>query len=204
MALPSIYRLKPAFQNLLRPLLASLAKAGVTANQVTVAAFLLSALGGAAIAYRPAAAWPLLCLPAVLFVRMAMNAIDGLLAREFSMKSRLGAVLNEMGDVASDAALYLPFARVPGVPAAGVAVVVVLAVMVEMIGVVAVQIGTERRYDGPFGKSDRALAFGVLGLALGLGFRTGTWVTAFFLLLIALSLWTLLNRARKALAAGTA
>ena len=37
--MPTIYQLKPAFQNLLRPLVRSLAAAGVTANQVTVAAF---------------------------------------------------------------------------------------------------------------------------------------------------------------------
>ena len=32
----------------------------------------------------------------------------------------------------------------------------------EMAGVVAVQIGAERRYDGPMGKSDRAFTFGLL------------------------------------------
>ena len=37
---------------------------------------------------------------------MAFNAIDGMLAREFGQKSRLGAYLNELTDVVSDAALY--------------------------------------------------------------------------------------------------
>lgn len=202
--MPSIYQLKPAFQNLLRPLVGGMAKAGITANQVTIGAFLLSALGGAAIAYRPDQSWPLLCLPAILFIRMALNAVDGMLAREFAMKSRLGAVLNEMGDVASDSALYLPLAWVPGVPAAGVVAVVALAIMVEMMGVVAVQIGADRRYDGPFGKSDRAFAFGLLALALGLGLKPGPWLAWCFALLAAISLWTLINRARKALAMGAA
>ena len=40
--MPSVYLLKPAFQRLLRPLVRWLAEAGVTANQVTVAALLLS------------------------------------------------------------------------------------------------------------------------------------------------------------------
>ena len=39
---------------------------------------------------------------------MALNAIDGMLAREFNQKSRLGGYLNEITDVVSDAALYLP------------------------------------------------------------------------------------------------
>jgi len=43
---------------------------------------------------------------------MALNAIDGMLAREFGQKSRLGACLNELCDVVSDATLYLPFAFV--------------------------------------------------------------------------------------------
>ena len=56
------------------------------------------------------ARWPFLLLPLWLFVRMALNAVDGMLAREFGQKSRLGAYLNEISDVVSDAALYAPFA----------------------------------------------------------------------------------------------
>jgi CDP-diacylglycerol--glycerol-3-phosphate 3-phosphatidyltransferase len=41
---------------------------------------------------------------------MALNAIDGMLAREHGQASRLGAVLNELGDVVADAGLYLPLA----------------------------------------------------------------------------------------------
>ena len=43
---------------------------------------------------------------------MAMNAVDGMLAREFGQQSPLGAYLNELADVVSDTALYLPFAFV--------------------------------------------------------------------------------------------
>ena len=62
----SIYDLKPRFQALLRPLTRRLAGAGVTANQVTVFAALLSAAAGLALYLRPAARWPLLLIPAVL------------------------------------------------------------------------------------------------------------------------------------------
>ena len=54
------------------------------------------------------------------------------------MQSRLGALLNELGDVLSDAALYLPLALIPGLPAVAIVLVVVLSVMVEMVGVVSV------------------------------------------------------------------
>jgi CDP-diacylglycerol--glycerol-3-phosphate 3-phosphatidyltransferase len=195
----SIYDLKPAFQGLLRPLCRGLARLGVTANQVTVAAMLLSLAAGGFVAARPGAHGPLLLIPAVLFIRMALNAIDGMLAREHGMKSALGGLLNELGDVISDAALYLPLARVPGIAPWAIVLAVLLATLTEMTGVVAVQIGASRRYDGPMGKSDRAFVFGVLCLALGVGTRPGYWSDFLLGAILAALLLTVVNRARKAL-----
>jgi len=152
--MPSIYQLKPAFQNLLRPLTRGLAAAGVTANQVTLAALGLSFLAGAVIAWQPLNRPLLLLIPLTLILRMALNAIDGMLAREHDMKSRLGAILNELGDVLSDSALYLPLALVPGFNPWLVVSAVVLSVIVEMTGVVAVQIGGWGFWSG-FGSTRR-------------------------------------------------
>ncbi len=196
----SIYDIKPAFQNLLRPLTRGLAGAGVTANQITVAAAVLSAAVGACIWFWPTARWPLLLLPGFLFVRMALNAIDGMLAREHNQKSRLGAVLNEIGDVLADTALYLPLAIVPGFSPWLVIVITILAIVSEMTGVVAVQIGATRRYDGPMGKSDRAFVFGLLALLLGLGVRPGDWLLGVQVLVGSLLVVTIIRRARRALA----
>ena len=195
----SIYDIKPAFQNLLRPITRSLAAAGVTANQVTLAAALLSCGVGACIAIYPEKRWPLLVLPGFLFVRMALNAIDGMLAREHNMKSRLGAVLNEIGDVVADTALYLPLALVPGFSLWLIVVIAILAIVSEMTGVVAIQIGATRRYDGPMGKSDRAFAFGLLALLLGVGVPSASWLFYAQILLIVLLALTIVNRARRAL-----
>jgi len=201
----SIYDIKPAFQNLLRPLTRGLAQAGVTANQVTLTAALLSVAVGACLAIFPEARWPLLVLPAFLFLRMALNAIDGMLAREHGQKSRLGAILNELGDVVSDTALYLPLALVPGFAAPPVVLIAALAIISEMTGVVAVQIGAARRYDGPMGKSDRAFVFGLLALLVGLGVPAGLWLTALLWIVAGLLVLTILNRARRALSqTGTA
>jgi CDP-diacylglycerol--glycerol-3-phosphate 3-phosphatidyltransferase len=133
---------------------------------------------------------------------MALNAIDGMLAREFHLKSRLGAVLNELGDVVSDTALYLPFAVVQGVSAVLVGLVVAIAVTTEMSGVVAVQIGAARRYDGPFGKSDRAVFFGALALVLGAGVEPGLWTNVLLAVAGCAGVLTIVNRARAALAGG--
>ncbi len=195
----SIYDLKPKFQALLRPLVARLAAAGVTANQVTIAAVVLSIIGGGLIAWRPFETWPLLLLPLILFLRMGLNAVDGMLAREFGQQSKLGAILNELGDVVSDAALYLPLAWVPFIWVPMVEGIVVLAVISEMTGVVAVQIGAKRQYQGPMGKSDRAFWFGTLGLVLGLGVPPGDWINALLGVMLVLLILTIVNRARAAL-----
>jgi phosphatidylglycerophosphate synthase len=200
--MPSIYDLKPKFQALLRPLVGALARAGVTANQVTLGAAALSLLTGAAVYLRPSAPRVLLLVPLVLFLRMALNAIDGMLAREHDQRTPLGAVLNELGDVVSDAGLYLPFAMVPGLEPRLVVLAVTLALIGELAGVVAVQIGGTRRYDGPLGKSDRAFGFGLLALVLGLGAAPGRWSTTLLALMVLLGGATVINRCRRALAPG--
>ncbi len=196
----SIYDLKARFQALLRPSCRALAAAGISANQVTLAAIVLSCVAGAAIAIWPASSWPLLLVPLVLFLRMALNAIDGMLAREHDMQSSLGAVLNELGDVLSDVALYLPLALVAGVNAVLIVLITILAVVSEMAGVVAVQIGAERRYDGPMGKSDRAFFFGFICLLLGLRIETLPWLDFLLVGVVLLLLVTIFNRSRRALA----
>jgi Phosphatidylglycerophosphate synthase len=198
--MPSIYDIKPRFQALLRPLVRRLAASGVTANQVTVVAALLSGAAGAFLAFQPASRIALLLVPAVLFVRMALNAIDGMLAREHGMKSSLGAVLNELGDVVADAALYLPFVFVAGISDPLIVVIVLLATISEMAGVVAVQIGAARRYDGPMGKSDRAFLFGLVALLAGLGVPLVPWINPVLGLVTVLIVITIFNRSRRAIA----
>jgi CDP-diacylglycerol--glycerol-3-phosphate 3-phosphatidyltransferase len=68
-----------------------------------------------------------------------------------------------------------------------------------MTGVVAVQIGAKRQYQGPMGKSDRAFWFGALGLALGLGVPPGDWINALLGVMLVLLILTIVNRARAAL-----
>jgi len=195
----SIYALKPRFQALLRPLAVQLARSGVTANEVTIAAAVVSIAVGAFVAWHAPDRTPFLLIPLWMFVRMALNALDGMLAREFGQQTRLGAFLNELGDVVSDAALYLPFAWLPPFSATWVAAVVVLATITEFAGAMGPMVGASRRYDGPFGKSDRAFVFGALGLWIGLGGPLPEWTTLIFPLFFVLLLATIVNRVHNAL-----
>jgi len=195
---PSIYTLKPQFQAVLRPIVRSLAASGVTANQVTVLACALSIVTGILVTIHPAL---LLFLSVTLFLRMALNAIDGMLAREFGQKSNLGAYLNELCDVVSDAFLYLPFAWIPGFDPLWIGIVIVMAVISEMAGVTAVMIGAARRYDGPMGKSDRAFVFGALAVWIGVfGTPPGGAAWAIPRLIALLLAATIVNRVRRGLA----
>jgi hypothetical protein len=113
----TLYALKPKFQALLRPQVERLAARGVTANQVTLLAALVSVLVGALVAGFHRTPVIFLLLPVWLFARMALNAVDGMLAREFGQQSRLGGYLNELCDIVSDAALVLPFVLLPALRA---------------------------------------------------------------------------------------
>jgi CDP-diacylglycerol--glycerol-3-phosphate 3-phosphatidyltransferase len=196
----SIYALKPRFQALLRPAAAALARVGVTANQVTLVAAAASLALGALVAWRAPERAPFLLIPLWMLVRMALNALDGMLAREFGQQSHLGAYLNELGDVVADAALYAPFALVAPFAPAWVAAVIVLAVISELAGVQGPAIGASRRYDGPMGKSDRAFVFGALGLWIGLAGTPPEWLGWLMPALAALIVATIVNRVRHGLA----
>ncbi|MDM2933058.1 CDP-alcohol phosphatidyltransferase family protein [Citrobacter sp. Cu233] len=194
----TLYQIKPAFQALLRPVMFWLYKRSVTANHVTLAAIALSFATGAVLFLFPQPELFAL-LPIVLFVRMALNALDGMLARECNQQSRLGAILNESGDILSDLALYLPFMLLPGSNALLVLVMLFCTVMTEFCGVLVQTINGVRSYAGPLGKSDRALVFGAWGLALALWPQLVQWNNIVWGIATLLLLWTVINRCKSAL-----
>ena len=195
----TLYHCKPAFQNWLRPVVQQLATWQISPNQVTVLAILLSVVTGVAIACFPQSTWVFFTLPIVLVVRMALNAIDGMLAREHNLTTPLGCILNELGDVISDIALYLPFSLVPGIAPAWIVAIILLTSLTELVGILGGTIAQKRCYDGPMGKSDRALIFGTFSLAIGLGVTPAPWLTGVWIGVIGLQLWTIMNRVQTIL-----
>ena len=193
----SLYQLKPAFQNRLRPVVQALARRGAAPNQLTLAALLLSMAAGAALIIFPRNAPVLLAIPLVMFARMMLNAMDGMLAREHHMQTVTGGLLNELCDVLSDCALYLPFVFVLPEAAAWVVMFTVFAVLTEFAGVLAQALGAARRYDGPMGKSDRAFLFGLLALLLGAGVAPGPWCVMLVAAGCALTLLTVFRRIKN-------
>lgn len=198
----SIYALKPRFQNLLRPVTMALARAGVTANQVTVAAAAVSVALGGFVAWELPDSRAFVLIPLWLVARMACNAIDGMLAREFGQQSRLGAYLNELADVVSDAALYLPFALLPPFSPLWTGGVIVLAIVSEFAGALGPLVGASRGHQGPMGKSDRAFIFGALGLWAALAAPLPGWAALAMPAIAGALVVTIVNRVRGGLREG--
>ena len=192
----TIYYLKPKFQGLLRPISDWLATHGVTPNMVTGTALVMSIAEGIAIWRFPTAVWPLLLLPVILFARMALNAIDGMMAREHHMQTTFGKWLNEVSDIVSDLALYAPFLVffIGLLPKALFFMFLCCIILSEAIGIRGYRYGT-RRYDGPMGKSDRALWMSVYSLSIVLLTVSGTWIFSFcYSLALYVAVWITIGR----------
>lgn len=195
----TLYDIKPRFQSLLRPLVKRLNAAGLTANQITLAAMFGSIAVGVLISIYSDNYKVFMLLPIWMFLRMALNAIDGMLARECQQKSNLGAFLNEISDLISDAALFIPFAFIAPFTPTQICLIIFLALLSEFAGVVAQAIGASRRYDGPMGKSDRALVFGAIALWIGIGGSMPAWLYWLLPVMAVLLGLTIFNRIKRAL-----
>ena len=195
----SIYQLKSRFQALLRPYVNSLYYSRITANQVTLAACAGSILVALLVGFFADHQWLFGLIPIWMFIRMALNAIDGMLAREYNQESNLGAYLNEICDVVSDSALLLIFTQLNQIHVSLVILVILLSFLTEYAGVLGMMIGSSRRYDGPMGKSDRAFIFSVISLGIATSLLPVDWLNTLLWLIIFLLLITVINRVKKGL-----
>lgn len=194
----SIYQLKPQFQRLLAPLLQGLIRMSISPNQITLFSMSFCLLLGVALALNPQSKQLWLAFPLFMLLRMMLNAIDGMLANASQQKTPLGALLNEICDQVSDLALYLPFALAASIYTPLLLVVVIASLLAEFAGVIALQIGVARRFDGPMGKSDRAFAFGLLALLVALNVSP-LWLNGVLCLVLLLLMATIFNRLQQAL-----
>ena len=114
----------------------------------------------------------------------------------FTRRACVGGYLNEIGDVVSDAALYAPFALVAPFGSFDIGLVIVLSIVTEFAGALGPAVGASRRYDGPMGKSDRAVVFGALGLWVGCSAPMPAWLGWAGPMLATLLVLTVVNRVR--------
>lgn len=193
----SVYKLKPKFQQLLTPVLLFLNKNAITANQITISSILLSVIIGVLFWNADISKWFFLSLPIGLLLRMALNALDGMMARRFNQTSKLGEVLNEVGDIISDVIIFFPLLKFQPESLYLIVIFIVLSIINEFAGLMGKIVGKERRYDGPMGKSDRALMLGLYGLLIFFGVSITTissYIFGAIILLLFISTYTRLKK----------
>ncbi len=162
----SIYKLKPKFQKLLMPLLKLLRNFGITPNFLTVFTIVFSFFIGYLLFLGIDNKIYLLFVSLGLLIRMMLNALDGMMATTYNLKSKKGEVLNEIGDILSDLAIYFPFIYFNSLSIELIIIFISLSVINEFCGLLAKSISGIRRYDGPMGKSDRAFFVGIICIVL--------------------------------------
>lgn len=194
----SIYKLKPKFQALLKPILVFLHTKGVTANQITCASVIWSFIIAIFFWFADFNHFYFLALPIGLFVRMALNALDGMMASVYDQKSKLGEILNEIGDIISDIVLFLPLLKHEPKSLYFIVIFICLSIVNEFAGILAKAVSGERRYDGPMGKSDRAFMIGLYGILAFMGlnnFSHAPFIFTALILLVSISTFTRLKKA---------
>jgi CDP-diacylglycerol--glycerol-3-phosphate 3-phosphatidyltransferase len=193
----SIYRLKSQFQKILQPLIVKLITLRITPNQLTASTMLLMLAYATILSWKfeTAVIWAI--FPMVLFLRMALNALDGMLAVQTNQTSAFGAILNEMCDVVSDTVLMIPFILLPGMYWPLWTSVVVLSILSEFAGLCAVAANAPRGFEGPMGKSDRAFMMAVMAI-LVVSEVSIAWLHGILGCMAILLAWTIFNRLHKA------
>jgi CDP-diacylglycerol--glycerol-3-phosphate 3-phosphatidyltransferase len=193
----STYQLKPRFQEALLPLVHVFRRIGLTPNMITIGTGLFCLSFGVCVFSWEKRA--LIFYPLILFIRMMLNALDGLMAKLYDLRSDSGAVLNEVFDVLCDGFLYIPFLFHSDVSPIGLSALLLLSILTEVSGLSLLLVGKKRSFRGPFGKSDRALFFGVLSLLLEFNLLIFSSAWIYLLFGMTLSVFTVWNRLRDAL-----
>ncbi len=196
----SVYNIKPKFQQLVKPVMEFLHRKKFTPNHVTLLALFGSILTGGYVFLNEGWGY-LVVVPLYLLIRMALNAIDGMMARAYNQQSPLGEVLNELGDVLADLAIFYPLLIKFGMEKHPHILVCFIALMIinEFVGVLGKAMGGARRYDGPMGKSDRALFFGLLCVVVFLFPMVLSWIYYLIILVVLAMLLSTITRIKNSL-----
>jgi CDP-diacylglycerol--glycerol-3-phosphate 3-phosphatidyltransferase len=190
-----LYASKAAINARLLPVVDRLAAAGITPDQVTLAAIPVALAGGAALLLSPQASWLLLIVPLLVILRLVLNLVDGNLARRTGRMHPRGELFNEVGDRIADVAFLAPVTVLPGAMPVAVLLGVLVAVLASYVGVAVKAAGGERLYRGVLSKPGRMALLAITCLvAFALGpDDTRAWAAFGPLLLVGTSL-TLIER----------
>ena len=156
-----LYRIKPAAQRLVRPLVDWLVARGISADAVTFSAVPVAALGGICLALSDSFSALLLLVPVFAAIRLILNLLDGLVARRTGTTHAMGELLNELGDRVSDVLFIGGLAFVAAVGPMLALGAVAAALLASYTGVVARALGVPRQYGGVMSKPGRMITLSI-------------------------------------------
>ncbi len=163
-----LYDIKPRFRAILTPIADGLS--WVHPDIITLLGLAASGFALSAIVYAPQHPWMLFLVPWWLFVRIASNALDGLVAQRTGKARPFGEVLNEGVDRLSDVTLLLGLGLTPWASFAQAAWTTIAVLLSSYAGLLGKSVGVGREYGGVLGKADRMLWMGLTAL---IAWKTG-------------------------------
>ena len=194
----SVYKIKPKFQKLLQPILVFLRKIGVSPNQITILTVFFSIALGVFLFFAIENKIWFLFVSLGLLLRMALNSLDGMMAKQYNLQSKKGEILNELVDVISDVAIFFPFIYFESLKTEYVIIFIVLSIitLLFLFGAFLMKESPEEMnlepYGGKFPKEEddienswssssaiKTLSFNILYLQLVLGMLSFLIVVTF-------------------------
>ena len=175
----AIYAVKPLFQKSLKPLADLFTRLKVHPTVINLLALGVSLTAGILLFFRAQFTFFLLILPLLFFIRIAFNALDGMVARALKVSSARGEIYNEFIDRISDVVIFgglafsfitqaigghLTWSFVSGGEFPAGMVLIILLLLNSYLGILSKSAGGERIYSGFIGKADRMFYLGLFCL----------------------------------------
>lgn len=188
-----IYSVKPKFQKLLTPVTNFFVRYRVHPTTINIWGFILSIAAGICLYLSSKDSQFLIAVPFLVFIRTALNALDGLVSRSLGLASSFGEVLNEFLDRLSDVAIFLglALASFSGFLLGSLTIVAIL--LNSYVGVLSKAAGGSRQYVGIMGKADRMLYVGLAAIIVFVTNNQAVWIYFWWVVLIG-TLITLIQR----------
>jgi len=209
-----IYSIKPLFQKTLKPLADFFIKIKLHPTAINFLALFVSITAGILILFIDMFSYFLFIIPLLLFIRIAFNALDGMVARGLKVSSVNGEILNEFIDRLSDCAIFicLNIYLIKVISRSNRAIFftadhkfllcalfIILFLLNSYLGILGKAAGKSRIYNGFIGKADRMFYLGLACLVYFFVHMSLIWtiflvfVVAGTIISIGQRLWTALK-----------
>ncbi len=158
----NIYSIKPYFQKLLSPLFKLLILLRVHPNYINFFALFISIIAGISFLYTDQYNFLFIIIPFLLLLRIAFNALDGMVARKLNLSSKVGELYNELSDRLSDMVIFICLAFANYVNLTLMLILTCIILLNSYLGILGKASGGSRQFIGIMGKADRMLYLGII------------------------------------------